>query len=267
MRATASARPVIASVPVVDRIPGVAESLPADELAVARDTLRADVVALDRGEHELEMLCPAGFAGLLVLDGWVIRNVTLGGRTAGVLAGPGTLLRARRDGGADAAIPYRVHWRVVQPTRLAVLGPEVLAATARWPQITVGLLGLAFDRVHLGSLVGTIRGLVHLELRLLGLMWIYAEMFGHPVGEGMVLPVRLSHGDLAELVAGRRPPVSAHLARLAAQGLVRRRPDRTWLLMGDPPAELEDLRVRERTSAVAGGDGGLDFPLPPGNRG
>jgi DNA-binding GntR family transcriptional regulator len=59
-----------------------------------------------------------------------------------------------------------------------------------------------------------------------------------------VVPLRLSHANLAELVGSRRPSVSASLSRLAERGAVSRRPDRTWLLRGGPPEQLRDLRSR-----------------------
>jgi CRP-like cAMP-binding protein len=234
---------MITEVPVLDRIPGLAASLPAADLAEARNVLRADVVTMSRGEHDLALLSPDGILGLLVLDGWFLRHAELGGRTVGVLAGPGSFVRPRRATPRVSSIPIRVGWRAIHTTRVAVIGPEIAARAARWPGFLGALLALAFERAQLESFSAVIRALVHVELRLQALMWFYADLYGHQVAEGTVLPVRLGHLDLAELTASRRPSVSSHLVRLADRQEIVRLPDRTWLLRGGP-VSVEDLRVR-----------------------
>jgi hypothetical protein len=92
---------------------------------------------------------------------------------------------------------------------------------------------------------------------------VYATRYGLPLDFGVVLPVRLGHQQLADLVGSQRPSVSAHLGELARRGEVLRRADRTWLLRGSPPTDLADLRVRApRDLRAAGGSrsGGFDVP-------
>ena len=60
---------------------------------------------------------------------------------------------------------------------------------------------------------------------------------------GVKLPLPLSHGLLAGIVGARRPTVSTALGALRDQGLVERT-EGGWLLHGDPPGELHDLRLR-----------------------
>ena len=51
-----------------------------------------------------------------------------------------------------------------------------------------------------------------------------------------VRPTHLTHEMLSQLVCAQRPTVTTSLQRLAADGRLRRRRDRTWLLAHEPPA-------------------------------
>jgi CRP/FNR family transcriptional regulator, cyclic AMP receptor protein len=91
--------------------------------------------------------------------------------------------------------------------------------------------------------------LQHTELRLLVLFWHLADRFGRVTPTGTLVPLALSHSDLAELIGVARPSVSLSLKELAEQGLVRRnREDKTWLLGAEPPRELRDMRARRVTA-------------------
>ena len=102
----------------------------------------------------------------------------------------------------------------------------------------------ASERSQTLLMVSAIQSLQHVELRLRMLMWMYADRYGLVTPDGVVLPVRLNHSDIAELIGTQRPSVSAHLSELSARGEIIRRPDRTWLLAGRPPADVDDARAR-----------------------
>jgi hypothetical protein len=57
----------------------------------------------------------------------------------------------------------------------------------------------------------------------------------------VLVPLRLTHTVLGDLVAARRPTVSGAISRLARAGLVVKTED-GWLLTGDPPRELLELQ-------------------------
>ena len=59
--------------------------------------------------------------------------------------------------------------------------------------------------------------------------------------EGVCLPLALTHTVLADLVAARRPTVTTALTELARQGLIGP-VDGGWLLSGEPPGELLELK-------------------------
>jgi hypothetical protein len=232
------------TVSVLEVDPGLGARLSEEDLAEARAFLRANVVTLMRGEHNPDVIGGPDLLALLLLDGWMIRSVSLGGRVNGMLIGPGALLRPWDDHVRYGTIPFQVGWRAVQPARLALLDQQTMAAAARWPGLMHALFRRASERSHIQSLLAAIRALQHVELRLLTLLWLYAGRYGQRLTDGVVLPVRLSHQDLADLTGSQRPSVSSHLASLSASGEIVRRLDRTWLLRGAPPSELHDLRVR-----------------------
>jgi CRP-like cAMP-binding protein len=63
-------------------------------------------------------------------------------------------------------------------------------------------------------------------------------------GDGVLLPLRLSHSLLADLVCARRPSVTVALQRLAEGRLVERA-ETGWILHGDP-VELSFAPVEAR---------------------
>jgi hypothetical protein len=72
--------------------------------------------------------------------------------------------------------------------------------------------------------------------RLLLLFWHLADRRGRMTGEGVVVPLRLSHQAIATLIGAQRPTVSTALGQLRERGLLERTADDAWLLRGEPPA-------------------------------
>jgi CRP-like cAMP-binding protein len=140
-------------------------------------------------------------------------------------------------------MPFEVSWRVIEPVTLGLLDIKLVTLDARWPQLIHGILRRAVERSHALALDVAIHSLQHLELRLLVLFWHLADRFGRVSTEGTIVPLRLSHSDIAELVGSHRPSVSVRLPELAKRRVLVRRTDRTWLLLGQPPAELRDIRA------------------------
>jgi CRP-like cAMP-binding protein len=82
------------------------------------------------------------------------------------------------------------------------------------------------------------------DARLQILMWHLAGRWGRVRSDATVVPLRLTHAVLAELVAARRQTVTSALSDLTRRGLVR--PDEDgWLLFGEPPGELLALEAGE----------------------
>lgn len=203
----------------------------------------ADVVTVQRGVHDPSRIGSPDLLGLLVLDGLLIRTTEVAGRRCGELVGPRELLRTWDDFGRSAPMPIEVGWRVLSPVRLALLDRRMTTVAARWPALMHELVRRAVQRSDMLAVNVAIHCLQHVELRLLALLWHLAGRFGRVTSQGTLVPLALSHRDLAELTGNKRPSVSANLSKLAARGQISRRPDRTWLLH-DPPEDLRDVRAR-----------------------
>ena len=231
---------------LLEKDPDLGADLAPDEFQRASRYAVAEVVELPRGVHDPSQVASPDLLGLIVIDGLLIRSVQVAERRCGELVGPGSLLRPWDHFGTNAPMPFEVRWRVLSPCRLALLDQRITMVAARWPALMHRMVGRAVERSQALALNVAIHCLQHVELRLLVLLWHLADRFGHVTPEGTVIPLKLSHGDLAELIGSQRPSVSSRLAHLAATGQVLRRSDRTWLLCGDPPSEVRDMRAGHR---------------------
>ena len=238
--------------------PELGGALSSADFAQARRYAVVDVAELDRGRHVPWSVGTADLLGLLVLDGLLIRSVQVAERQCGELVGRGSILRPWDHFGQYAPLPFEVSWRVIEPVRLGLLDQRLVTIGARWPPLIHGIFRRAVERSHALALDVAIHSLQHIELRLLVLFWHLADRFGHVTTEGTIVPLRLSHGDVAELIGSQRPSTSSRLSALAKRGELVRRPDRTWLLPGEPPAELRDMRARARALRGDAGEASAD---------
>jgi CRP/FNR family transcriptional regulator, cyclic AMP receptor protein len=229
---------------VLEEDPGLGEGLDAASLEQAARVV-ARVLELTAGEWEVpEPDDPTGFLGLLLLDGLLVRSVAVGELSCSELLGAGDVLRPwtyQRDLGV-ASIAAEARWRVVVPTRVALLDRRFALGTARWPEIQAALLDRAVTRARGMAFNVGVCSLVRLEVRLLVALWHLADRWGRVTPDGVLVPLRLSHELLAGLVGARRPSVTVALGRLRQDGSVVRHPNGTWLLTGRPPDELGRLR-------------------------
>ena len=136
---------------------------------------------------------------------------------------------------------------------LAVLDRRFAAEAARYPEITAAL----FDRMGERSLrlatTQAISQLTRVDRRLKALFWHLAERWGRVSGDGVVVPLALTHRILGQLVGARRPTVSTALSELAEREELVRRPDGSWLLRGDPP-DAQTLARRPTAAELRGQD-------------
>lgn len=235
---------------VLDEDPTLGAGLTPRDLAQARRVAVAEVVHLGRGSHDPSQIGTPGMVGLLVLDGLIIHRIAVAGRQCGALIAPGELLRPCDHDGQQAPIPFENSWRVVQPARLALLDQHITATCTRCPPLLHELVGRAVQRSHALAYYVAIHCLEHVQARLLVLLWHLADQYGRVTPDGTLIPLKLSHADLAELLGSQRPSISSKLSALTRQGLVSRRPDRTWLLHGSPPQQLNDIRGQALTGTA-----------------
>lgn len=232
---------------VLDADPGLAEALGA-QAGGAADHLVARALRVPRGPWlpVQDARVPAGGFGLLLLEGLLARRVELAGRSGAELLGPGDLLRPRQAP-ESTVLPGDVSFRVLSLARLAVLDRPFTARAARWPDVADELMGRLTTRLR--TLAGHLAlvQVPRVEVRLLCVFWQLAERWGTVSRDGVVLPLKLSHELLGEIVGARRPTVTTALSVLAERGELVRRPDRSWLLTGAPPDDHTSSWMRRRS--------------------
>ncbi|MEA2270337.1 MAG: family transcriptional regulator, cyclic receptor protein [Solirubrobacteraceae bacterium] len=224
--------------------PQLAAAVPESTLDAAASYAFAPARWLERGEWrpELEAGDAAGSLGLLVLDGFLVRQVRVIDRPAAELFGPGDLLHPWEP---DHTEPFAAgaHWEVLEAAHVAVLDRRFCALAGRFPELVAALFGRAIARSR-GLLLNLAIGqLVGIEMRLLVLLWHIAEHWGERQADGSrVVPVRLTHQLIASLISAQRPTVTSALAALTSHGLVSRRPDGLIVVHGEAPTEFRRLR-------------------------
>jgi hypothetical protein len=225
--------------------PELAEAIPDErrQQAIEQCTTRQLHVAAGRG---VSQAIGRGGLGLLVLDGLLIRRVGIDGRFGAELLGEGDLLRPWQDDSHSPLLPLETGWSIVEPTRMALLDDNfVQQYIAIFPRLASALVARATERSRNLAVNMAIVHQARVDVRLHMLFWHLAERWGRVRSQGTVLPLRLTHALLADLVAARRPTVTSALSELARQGLVRSTGDE-WLLFGEAPGELLDLHGPSR---------------------
>ena len=158
----------------------------------------------------------ADHIGLLVLDGILSRELVVADHVSAELLGPGDLVRPWQTGNRATLLPVDAVWSVLSPVTVAVLDR------------------LGERSVRLAT-TQAISQLTRVDRRLRALFWHLAERWGRVSGQGVIVPLALTHRILGQLVGARRPTVSTAIAELAEREELVRRPDGSWLLRGDPP--------------------------------
>ena len=222
-------------VSVLDADAGLAEVIPEDQRAQARQALAASVIELPIGGwRPPDGDFAHGGYGFLALDGLLLRRVRVGGRHAAELLGPGDLLRPWQHDGGDSTLEVDWAFRIVAPARVAVLDPRWTARAAAWPQLGAERAGRALMRSLRLVIAMAIAQQPRLDERLWMLFWDLADRFGKVHSDGVHLDLPLTHEVLSHLAGARRPSVSGALTRLSDEGRLRRSGSQ-WILFGAPP--------------------------------
>jgi CRP-like cAMP-binding protein len=234
--------------------PALAEAIPGPLRAQAIEDCIAPVRSVTRGRWHPESgaagwVGPGGI-GLLVMEGLLIRRVGVDDRFGAELLGEGDLLRPWQGEEPSGSLSRTTAWRVLEPTRLAVLDEAAARCMAAYPELTGALVARAVERSRSLAINMAIIHQARVNIRLLMLLWHLADRWGRVRSEGVLLPLQLTHSVLADLVAARRPTVTTALTELARQELVEPI-NRGWLLRGEPPGELLEL---EPLRVTAGSD-------------
>jgi CRP/FNR family transcriptional regulator, cyclic AMP receptor protein len=174
--------------------------------------------------------------GLLVLDGLLSRRLLLGGRSSIDLLGPGDLIRPWQEDDSANPLMRDVRWRALSPSRTAVIDGEVVRTLSAVPSVLASLVARIVDSNHALSERLAIAQMPVLRTRVMALLWHLADQWGRVEPGRTVIPLRLSHSALAELLAAQRPSVSVALAGLVSERHIGRGDDGFWHLL--TPAEV-----------------------------
>jgi CRP/FNR family cyclic AMP-dependent transcriptional regulator len=173
--------------------------------------------------------------GLLILDGMLVREATVGDHPSAELLGPGDLIRAWDDADQEILLPRRVEWTALSSSRVAVIDQAFAVRAAAWPEVFSALIDRASRRAERLVITQAIAHLTRVDDRLMALMWCLAERWGRVVPGGVLVSLRLPHRTLAGMIGARRPSVTTALGQLMARGDLERRPDGAWILRAAPP--------------------------------
>jgi CRP/FNR family cyclic AMP-dependent transcriptional regulator len=184
-----------------------------------------------------------GGIGLLMLEGLLIRRVGIDGRFGAELLGEGDLLRPWHRENDTTMLPLQTEWSMIMPARVAVLDAEFVRCLSSYPEIAAALVDRAMKRSRNLAINMAIVHQSRVDTRLHMLFWHLAGRWGRVRPDATVLPVRLTHAVLAELVAARRQTVTTALSDMGRRDLLEWTGD-VWLLYGEQPVEL--LEAEER---------------------
>jgi CRP/FNR family transcriptional regulator, cyclic AMP receptor protein len=225
------------SVQLLNVDPELARELDPRRAREAAQRLYARVIDIPRGRWNprpgfLEGTRPIG---LLIVEGVLVHEATVGDHPSAELLGPGDLMRAWGDPDSEELLPRTIEWSALTETRVAVIDHAFAVRAAQWPEVFAALIDRAARRAERLVVMQAIAHLTRVDDRLLALLWCLAERWGHVVPGGVLVSLRLSHRTLAGMIGARRPSVTTALGQLMARGELERRSDGEWLLRGSAP--------------------------------
>lgn len=181
----------------------------------------------------------APVAGFLVVRGCLTREISVLGQTMTLdFLAHGDVLHTSVEP-VMTSVPSQSAWSVLEPTRLALLDAALLTAIQPWPQVTAALLRRQERRCGWLADVLAISHLPRVESKILVLFWLFADRWGHRTGQGVKVPIPLTHLNIARLVGAQRPTVTTAIGQLVAGGVLTHVAGGHWTLYGDPPQSLE----------------------------
>jgi CRP-like cAMP-binding protein len=221
-------RPSARQVFLLDAEPDLGGLLSAAELSTARTQLVARVMSGGSGDGPVLGHASSQSASVILAQGFLLRETALGNRRSAQLMGPGDILSPfGGHGAAPEAVPA---WRFLTDADLIVLGERELAQLSAWPAVTAALLQRWAVQAERASLQLDIVKQAHIEVRVMLMLWHFAQRWGRVLPGGILLPLPLTHQLLGQLVGSRRPTVSLAVKHLERDGVLSRTDGGAWLL-------------------------------------
>lgn len=210
-----------------------ADAVENDDAALAHRALTLPMRPLPAGRWKPDLRADGDSApaSLLLVDGAVVRQVTLGGRTSTQFAGPGDILDPWRSG--DDLLGCSTQWSVHREANAVVLGKRFAVACRRWPRLADVVVSRLCAQLTRAATMTAISQLPRVELRILAFLWHVADDFGRVGRDGIAIDLDLTHELIGQCTGARRPTVTLALGALTDDGLVRRRRDGLWVVSID----------------------------------
>jgi CRP-like cAMP-binding protein len=231
---------------ILDIEPGLAAALAPDEQRAARRAATAPAAILQRGAWEVDdrLAAGSGDIGLLIAGGFMSRVVHVGPRGFAELLGSGDIVRPWDTPDELASVRPVTTWTVLERATVALVDEQLIGRLCAWPSVLAGIARRMSDRARSLAVHLAVHHMSGIEQRILITLWHFADRWGRVTPAGVQLTIPLTHELLARIVGARRPTVTSALRNLRAGGLVTRGPAGSWLLHGEPPGQLYDLRAQ-----------------------
>jgi CRP-like cAMP-binding protein len=224
---------------VLDWDPGLRPSRDAD---AATRQLSAPAMRIRRGDWTPPADLADGYAGwlgMLVLDGLVIRTLRIGGLECCELLGPGDVFRPWDREEELSSLGGTVTWRALEEVRVALLDDTFTHIAGHWPEVLSALMQRSLRRSRSLAVHLAIAQARRADVRLMALFWHLADRWGRVTQDGVVIELGLTHSLLSRLTCLRRPTVSLTLKELEASGELVRVAPAVWLLRGAQPGSVQ----------------------------
>lgn len=214
--------------------PDLAEAMPPETRRVATELIRVRTFRVPRGPWKPPEL-DRGATGLLLLDGLMVRTLTLGRVSSAEVVGPTDILRPWENDLLPSLIPTVTDWRVLEPARVGLLDATTTGLIGHWPELCAAIEGRLLRRSRSLAYLMAAQHFIRVEDRLLASLWHLASMWGRITAQGTVVPFRLTHEMLASIIGARRPTTTTAIHSLTRQRQLSRDEHRHYVLLGDPP--------------------------------
>jgi len=239
---------------VLQADPDLGASLAPVQRAVATGHLRAAELSVEGPTWRAGAPPGRGHLGLLLLEGLLVRQVTVHGCSAWEPLGPGDVLQPWEDDTAQGILEVDSTYTVLVPARLADLDARFAARLAHWPAL-IAAYGARLTRrscclVDLWAIGHQRRVAERVHL----LLWFFADRWGQMTPQGLVVPFALTHGWIARFVGARRPSATSALNDLRHEGVLSRHlPTRGWIIHQAPQHtdQLHDPQTPARVGVRA----------------
>ncbi len=214
-------------------LPGLGDALDPQTFAAARDEVIVTTALFETRGRDASWGSESGpiDTSVLIVEGLLLRRLSLDGRCCSELLGPGDFVRPWDD---EAIVglpkPASVRWRVIEGCRVAFVDARLIQRAARYPELVGMLLTRSVRRSQSLAVHLTISSMPRVEDRLWLLFWHLAERWGTVTPAGVRLDLPVTHELLAELVGAQRPTTTSALVGLSRDRRVIRDGDGSWLL-------------------------------------